>query len=301
MTTPNDRYLTPEQLRLLIDDGDIDTVVMAFTDMQGRLQGKRLHGRYFLDVALEAGTEGCNYLLAVDIDMNTVAGYAMSSWEQGLRRHGVRPRLVDPSAAHPHAGDGDGAVRPGLARPRARAPVAPHDPAPPARQGRRQGDGRALGHRAGVHRVRHVVRGRPPPRLARPDAGEPVQRRLLDPRHQPDRAAAARHPQPHVRRRARRRGRQGRVQLRAARDRLPVRRRDDDRRQPQRLQDRSQGDRRPTRPGDHVHGEVRPARGQLLPHPPVAARRQRRRRVLGRRPAHAALRPVHRRRAGDAA
>ena len=83
MTTPNDRYLTPEQLRLLIDDGDIDTVVMAFTDMQGRLQGKRLHGRYFLDVALEAGTEGCNYLLAVDIDMNTVAGYAMSSWEKG--------------------------------------------------------------------------------------------------------------------------------------------------------------------------------------------------------------------------
>src|SRR5918993_551556 len=83
MTTPNDRYLTPEQLRLLIDDGDIDTVVMAFTDMQGRLQGKRLHGRYFLDVALEAGTEGCNYLLAVDIDMNTVGGYAMSSWEKG--------------------------------------------------------------------------------------------------------------------------------------------------------------------------------------------------------------------------
>ena len=83
MTPPNDRYLTPERLRLLIDEGDVDTVVMAFTDMQGRLQGKRLHGRYFLDVALEHGTEGCNYLLAVDIDMNTVAGYAISSWERG--------------------------------------------------------------------------------------------------------------------------------------------------------------------------------------------------------------------------
>ena len=83
MTPPNDRYLTPERLRLLIDEGDVDTVVMAFTDMQGRLQGKRLHGRYFLDVALEDGTEGCNYLLAVDIDMNTVDGYAMSSWEKG--------------------------------------------------------------------------------------------------------------------------------------------------------------------------------------------------------------------------
>ena len=83
MTAPNDRYLTLERLRLMIEEGDVDTVVMAFTDMQGRLQGKRLHGRYFLDVALEHGTEGCNYLLAVDIDMNTVGGYAISSWEKG--------------------------------------------------------------------------------------------------------------------------------------------------------------------------------------------------------------------------
>ncbi len=83
MTPPNDRFLTPERLRLLIDEGDVDTVVMAFTDMQGRLQGKRLHGRYFLDVALEHGTEGCNYLLAVDVDMNTVGGYAISSWDRG--------------------------------------------------------------------------------------------------------------------------------------------------------------------------------------------------------------------------
>src|ERR1700749_4431520 len=83
MSTPNDRYLTLDRLSALIESGEVDTVVLAFTDMQGRLQGKRLHGRYFLDVALEAGTEGCNYLLAVDIDMNTVAGYAMSSWERG--------------------------------------------------------------------------------------------------------------------------------------------------------------------------------------------------------------------------
>ena len=66
-----------------IDDGDIDTVVVAFTDMQGRLQGKRLHGRYFADHVVEHGTEGCNYLLAVDVDMNTVGGYAISSWERG--------------------------------------------------------------------------------------------------------------------------------------------------------------------------------------------------------------------------
>jgi glutamine synthetase len=83
MSAPNDRFLTLDGLRSRIASGDIDTVVLAFTDMQGRLQGKRLHAAYFLDVALEHGTEGCNYLLAVDIDMNTVDGYAMSSWEKG--------------------------------------------------------------------------------------------------------------------------------------------------------------------------------------------------------------------------
>ena len=83
MTAPNTRYLTIHDLRQRIDNGEVDTVVLAFTDMQGRLQGKRLHAQYFLDVALESGTEGCNYLLAVDIDMNTVGGYAISSWERG--------------------------------------------------------------------------------------------------------------------------------------------------------------------------------------------------------------------------
>ena len=83
MSTPNDRYLTLDALRALIESDAVDTVVLAFTDMQGRLQGKRLHGRYFLDVALEHGTEGCNYLLAVDVDMNTVGGYSISSWERG--------------------------------------------------------------------------------------------------------------------------------------------------------------------------------------------------------------------------
>jgi glutamine synthetase len=79
----NDRMLSVDDLRQRIDAGEIDTVVVAFTDMQGRLQGKRLHARYFLDVVLAHGTEGCNYLLAVDVDMNTVDGYSISSWEQG--------------------------------------------------------------------------------------------------------------------------------------------------------------------------------------------------------------------------
>ena len=79
----NDRHLSVHDLRRRISEGDIDTVVVAFTDMQGRLQGKRMHGAYFSDQVLGAGTEGCNYLLAVDIDMNTVGGYDMSSWDRG--------------------------------------------------------------------------------------------------------------------------------------------------------------------------------------------------------------------------
>ena len=72
-----------QQLLDQIGQGTVDTVVVAFTDMQGRLQGKRLHGRYFADVVVPHGTEGCNYLLAVDVDMNTVGGYAISSWDKG--------------------------------------------------------------------------------------------------------------------------------------------------------------------------------------------------------------------------
>ena len=83
MTLRNDRHLTMENLVSRIDDGSVDTVIVAFTDMQGRLQGKRLHGRYFVDHVAEHGTEGCNYLLAVDVDMNTVDGYAISSWDRG--------------------------------------------------------------------------------------------------------------------------------------------------------------------------------------------------------------------------
>src|SRR6478752_8695842 len=81
MTAPP--ALTVDQLRADIESGAIDTVITAFTDMQGRLQGKRIHGQFFLDRVLGHGTEGCNYMLAVDVDMNTVGGYAISSWERG--------------------------------------------------------------------------------------------------------------------------------------------------------------------------------------------------------------------------
>ncbi|MDG4802308.1 glutamine synthetase family protein [Micromonospora sp. WMMD980] len=82
-----------EQLRAAVAEGEIDTVVLALTDMQGRLQGKRIHAPFFLDQVVENGSEGCNYLLAVDVDMNTVDGYAMSSWERGYGDFAMRPDL----------------------------------------------------------------------------------------------------------------------------------------------------------------------------------------------------------------
>src|SRR6266581_3506258 len=74
--------------------GEIDTVILAFTDMQGRLAGKRLSAEYFLDEVAEHYAEGCNYLLAVDVDMNTVGGYDMSSWERGYGDFVLKPDLA---------------------------------------------------------------------------------------------------------------------------------------------------------------------------------------------------------------
>ncbi|MEU8464979.1 glutamine synthetase family protein [Streptomyces sp. NPDC029003] len=86
--------LAPEELRALVASGEIDTVVLAFPDMQGRLQGKRFAAQFFLDEVLDHGTEGCNYLLAVDTDMNTVDGYEMSSWDRGYGDFAMHPDLA---------------------------------------------------------------------------------------------------------------------------------------------------------------------------------------------------------------
>jgi glutamine synthetase len=75
--------MTLDELRRQVDDGTVDTVLLTIADMEGRLQGKRLTARHFLDEVVEHNAEGCNYLLAVDVDMNTVDGYEMSSWERG--------------------------------------------------------------------------------------------------------------------------------------------------------------------------------------------------------------------------
>ena len=75
--------LTLDQLKTAVRQGAIDTVLLALTDMEGRLQGKRLTGDHFVEEVADHGAEACNYLLAVDVEMNTVGGYQISSWERG--------------------------------------------------------------------------------------------------------------------------------------------------------------------------------------------------------------------------
>jgi glutamine synthetase len=87
----SDGLLTLDQLRMLVDNGEIDTVLLALVDMQGRLQGKRCGAEYFLNEVVPHAAEACNYLLAVDVEMNTVGGYRMSSWDRGYGDFVLRP------------------------------------------------------------------------------------------------------------------------------------------------------------------------------------------------------------------
>jgi glutamine synthetase len=83
--------VTLDELKKAVDGGAVDTVLLVIADMEGRLQGKRLTARHFLDVVAEHGAEGCNYLLAVDVDMSTVEGYEMASWSRGYGDFAMRP------------------------------------------------------------------------------------------------------------------------------------------------------------------------------------------------------------------
>src|SRR2546428_7219075 len=85
--------LTLAELRTDVESGAVDTVVAAFTDMQGRLMGKREQAEYFLDETAEHGLEGCNYLLGLDMEMDPQPGYAMASWERGYGDFHLRPDL----------------------------------------------------------------------------------------------------------------------------------------------------------------------------------------------------------------
>lgn len=86
--------LSVDTLRAEVEAGQIHTVLLAMVDMQGRLQGKRLHARHFLDEVIAHKAEGCNYLLAVDVEMATVAGYEHASWERGYGDFVFAPDLA---------------------------------------------------------------------------------------------------------------------------------------------------------------------------------------------------------------
>ena len=87
--------LTLDDLTEAVADGSIDTVIVAFTDMQGRLMGKRLHGEFFVEEHVgDHGVEGCNYLLALDMEMDPIPGYGIASWEQGYGDFVLQPDLA---------------------------------------------------------------------------------------------------------------------------------------------------------------------------------------------------------------
>jgi glutamine synthetase len=85
--------LSLDELKKAGESGEIDTVVTAFTDMQGRLFGKRIQIEYFLDEVTGHGVEGCNYLLALDMDMEPLPGYEMANWEDGYGDFGIQPDM----------------------------------------------------------------------------------------------------------------------------------------------------------------------------------------------------------------
>ena len=81
-------------LEEMIRSGEIDTILVVFPDLQGRLMGKRVTGHYFLDHVIEGSVEACNYLLTVDVDMNVLPGYEYATWEKGYGDFSCRPDLA---------------------------------------------------------------------------------------------------------------------------------------------------------------------------------------------------------------
>ena len=248
--------LTLEQLRVEVGEGTIDTVVLAFTDMQGRLQGKRLSAEFFLDEVVRHHAEGCNYLLAVDVEMNTVDGYAMSSWERGYGDFVLVPDLATLRRMPWHE-----------ASVLVIADLAWQDGSPVVASPRQilQAQVRRLADRGWT-----ALAGTELEFCVYHDSYEQAQAsgyRDLTPANQYNvdysilgtgagGAADAQDPAGHGGRGHVRRVGQGRVQPRPARDRVPLRRRADHLRQPLDLQDRGEGDRRRGRHEHHLHGQA---------------------------------------------
>src|SRR5947209_7872834 len=80
-----------EELRALIQKGEVDTVVVAVPDVFGRLVGKRFTARFFVDSVAKHGTHGCNYLLTVNIEMDPMDGFKLANWDSGFGDFEMRP------------------------------------------------------------------------------------------------------------------------------------------------------------------------------------------------------------------
>ena len=267
--------MTLEELRAKVQQGEIDTVLLALTDMQGRLQGKRLTAHHFLDEVAEHGAEGCNYLLAVDVEMNTVEGYRDVLVGARLRRLLDAPGPVDAAPGALAGGDRDVPGRPGLG---GRSPVvaSPRQVlraqlARLAERGWRTNASTELeflvfrdSYEAAWHKG---YRDLEPANLYNVDYSllgtarvEPLIRRI---RNEMDAAGMA--------------VENSKGECNFGQHEINFRYADAlrDRRRPLDLQERRQGDRRPGGDGDQLHGEVQRARGQLVPHPLLARRRRR--------------------------
>ena len=268
--------LTFDELQKAVGAGEIDTVVVCFPDMQGRLVGKRFQAEYFLDGAYEE-THGCDYLLANDIDMEPVPGYAVANWEKGYGDFVMKPDLATlrripwlPATAlvlcdvldhHTH-------------EPVAHSPRAMLQQAD--RAARRDGHVVLLRLGARVLSVRRDLRVGRGESLARPQDGRqlyPGLSRLPD--HQgggrdagdPQRPAGRRHSGREL---------QGRMGPGPGGDQCPLRRSPHHGRLARHPQERLQGDRLRPRQGGDLHGQMalRPRR-LVEPYPRLAVGRRR--------------------------
>ena len=267
--------LSFDELRADVESGAVDTVVVAFTDMQGRLLGKRLHAEFFVDeVGAGHPVEGCNYLLALEMEMDPVPGYAIASWERGYGDFALHADLatlrripwLEATAlvlCDVHWQDG--------------TPVGP-SPRQVLRaqmeRAARLGFTPMFGSEVEFFLLRETYAEAHAKhyRDLTPSVPYILDYHVLattydEPLHAPD-------PERDAGGRDEGRDLEGRGLARPARDQLPLRGRADDGGQPRRLQERREGDRAPERLLDHLHGEARPhVDRQLVPHPFLALER----------------------------
>ncbi len=266
----NARYLSVHDRRRRINEGDVDTVLVAFTDLQGRLQGERVHATYFAEHVLDQGIAAPGYLLAVDLDMSMadpdglVAEQADQEMTLVLDLQTIR-LLQHQAGAVLVQCDVVGLDRtPVVQSPRA---ILTQQLEVAASRGYHVLASTELEFMifnnsyedAQTAQYRDLA------------AASPVPRGLLDRCRQPDRTGTADDPQHRLRRWDRCSHDQAEAAPGATRHQFRLSRRLDDRRRSCGLQDHGQGDRRPARQIHHLHGQLRRTAGKRLSRTPIAA------------------------------